>query len=57
MKRTSTYKMSKRLKTMLALMPFHDKAEKDRWKSYMINAEVTAASVDRVVIGKSGSND
>jgi len=57
MKRTSTYKMSKRLKTMLALMPFTNKQEKDLWKSYMIGAEMTAASVDRVVLGKPGSND
>ena len=48
MKRTANYKMPKRLKTMLALMPFHDTEERARFKNKMINAEIYAAKTERV---------
>jgi len=52
MKRTSTYKMPKSLKTMLALLPFHNQEEKSRFKNRMINAHIHAAKVERVSPGK-----
>jgi len=52
MKRTSTYKMPKSLKTMLALLPFHDKEEKARFKNRMINAHIHASKVERASPGK-----
>ena len=52
MKRTATYKMPKSLKTMLALLPFHDKEEKIRFKNRMINAHIHAAKVERASPGK-----
>lgn len=57
MKRTSTYKMSKRLKTMLALMKFDNAEEKIRFKHRMINAEIQASTSERVSIGVKGGND
>jgi len=48
MKRTANYKMPKRLKTMLALMPFHDTEERARFRNKMINAEIYAAKIERV---------
>ncbi len=41
-KPTSTYKMSKPLKTMLALGSFKSKEERSLWKKAMIQAELTA---------------
>jgi hypothetical protein len=57
MKRTETYKMSKRLKTMLALMPFQDGEERARFKNRMINAEIYAAKSERVHPSKAKTND
>jgi len=57
MKRTATYKMSKQLKTMLALMKFENNEERSRFKQRMINAEIHAASVERVMIGAKNGND
>ena len=48
MKRTANYKMSKRLKTMLALMNFTDAEERARFRNKMINAEIYAAKTERV---------
>ena len=49
MKSTSTYKMSKPLKTSLALSKFKDAHQKGAWKKAMINAEIHAKSVERVI--------
>lgn len=57
MKRTANYKMSKKVKTMLALMKFESKEERSRFKQRMINAEIHAASVERVLISSKGGND
>ena len=40
--------MSKRLKTMLALMNFTDAEERARFRNKMINAEIYAAKTERV---------
>lgn len=47
MKRTSSYKMPKTLKTMLALMPFYNAEEKARFKKRMIDAQIQAEHFDR----------
>lgn len=57
MKRTSTYRMTKALKTSLALGRYKDKEQKDAWKNAMIGAEIHAASVERHIMGKPGGND
>ena len=57
MKRTAAYKMSKQLKTMLALMKFETTEERSRFKQRMINAEIHASTVERVMIGAKGGND
>jgi len=44
--------MPKSLKTMLALLPFHNQEEKSRFKNRMINAHIHAAKVERVSPGK-----
>jgi hypothetical protein len=51
MKRTSNYKMSKKLKSLLALLPFPSKTEKSGFKNNMINAEIYAGTVERGVLG------
>ena len=38
-----TYRMSKSLKTSLALSPFQDPHKKGQWKRAMIDAELSAA--------------
>ncbi len=43
LKPTSSYKMSKALKTSLALNKFKDEHHKGAWKRAMIDAELTAA--------------
>ncbi len=40
MKRDKNYKMSKKLKTLLALLPFKDKEDRNRFRNNMIDAEV-----------------
>jgi hypothetical protein len=55
MKRNANYKMSKRLKTMLALMNFTDAEERARFRNKMINAEVYAAKTERVNTNKTKS--
>lgn len=57
MKRPANYKMSKQLKTMLALMKFETPEEKSRFKTRMINAEIHASTVERVMIGAKNGND
>jgi hypothetical protein len=49
MKRLSTYKMSKALKVSLALTKFKNKEQKDAWKNAMIDAEIHASNVERVI--------
>lgn len=41
-KPTATYKMSKPLKTMLAMGKFRDDADRHAWKNAMIGAELEA---------------
>ena len=43
LKPTKTYKMSKPLKTSLALSGFQDPHKKGQWKRAMIDAELSAA--------------
>ena len=43
MKPTKNYKMSKTLKTSLALATFQDPHQKGQWKRAMIDAEICAA--------------
>jgi hypothetical protein len=57
MKRPSNYKMSKRLKTALALGRYTDQHQRGAWKSAMTDAEIYAASVERHIMGKVGGND
>jgi len=57
MKRTSTYKMSKALKTSLRLGRYKDKDQRAEWKKAMVNAEIYANSVERVMIGAKNGND
>jgi len=49
--------MSKQLKTMLALMKFETTEERSRFKQRMINAEIHASTVERVLIRAKGGND
>lgn len=57
MKRTSTYKMSKALKSSLRLGRYKNKEQRDAWKNAMIGAEIYANSVERHIMGKPGGND
>ena len=57
MKRPATYRMSKPLKTSLALGRYKDNVQKNAWKNAMVDAEIHAASVERHIMGKVGSND
>jgi len=57
MKRTSTYKMSKALKSSLRLGRYKDNAQRAEWKKAMVNAEIYANSVERHIMGKPGGND
>ena len=41
MKRDKNYKMPKRLKTLLALLPFKTKADRNSFKNNMIDADVS----------------
>ena len=43
-KPTKTFRLSKRAKTMRALMSFKDKDQRDAFKNMMIQAELTPAS-------------
>jgi hypothetical protein len=40
MKRDKNYKMPKRIKTLLALLPFKNKEERNNFKNSMIDAEI-----------------
>ena len=40
MKRDKNYKMSKQLKTLLALLPFKGKEDRNRFRNNMIDAEI-----------------
>jgi hypothetical protein len=42
MKRDKNYKMSKRLKTLLALLPFKNKEARNSFKNNMIDAEIAS---------------
>lgn len=50
-KPTANYKMSKSLKTSLALGMFKDAHHKGQWKRAMIDAEIEAAKKPRVAKG------
>jgi hypothetical protein len=45
LKPTSNYKMSKSLKTSLALSKFKNKEQRDQWKRAMIDAELCSKIV------------
>jgi hypothetical protein len=57
MKRNSTYKMSKALKTSLTLGRYKNKQHRDEWKNIMINAEIYGNSVERHTLSKPVAND
>jgi hypothetical protein len=40
MKRDSNYKMTKQLKTLLALLPFKSREDRNRFRNNMIDAEI-----------------
>jgi hypothetical protein len=44
MKRDKNYKMSKRLKTLLALLPFKSTSDRNVFKNVMIDAELASQS-------------
>jgi hypothetical protein len=44
MKRDKNYKMSKRLKTLLALLPFKNTSDRNVFKNIMIDAELVSQS-------------
>jgi hypothetical protein len=44
MKRDKNYKMPKRLKTLLALLPFKNKEERNNFKNNMIDADIASQS-------------
>jgi hypothetical protein len=48
LKPTSNYKMSKPLKTSLALSTFKSKEQRDQWKRAMIDAELCSKIVVKV---------
>jgi hypothetical protein len=50
-KPTANYKMSKPLKTSLALGQFKNKDQKAQWKRAMIDAEIEAAKKPKVTKG------
>lgn len=50
-KPTANYKMSKPLKTSLALGKFQDQHQKAQWKRAMIDAEVEAAKKPKATKG------
>ena len=53
MKSTSNFKLSKPIKTLLALGKFTDQSQRDAWKSMMIQAQL--ASMVKVSRSKSES--
>jgi len=42
MKRDSNYKMSKRLKTLITLLPFKSREERNKFRNNMIDAEISS---------------
>ncbi len=57
LKPTSTYKMSKQLKTALALHKFKDTHDRGEWKRIMIQAELASALQPRKEKGRRGSEE
>jgi len=55
LRQTATYKMSKSLKTSLALSRFQDPHQKGAWKRAMIQAELAALIVPKTVKSDRGA--
>jgi hypothetical protein len=57
MKTTATFRISKRSKTMAALLKPHNKGENKSFLKAMVHAEAIAQSTERHMMGKAGGND
>lgn len=51
MKTTPTFKLSKYAKTMIALLPFQDKHQRNAFKRNMVEGEYYASTVERHMMG------
>ena len=51
MKTPSTFKLSKRNKTMLALLPFANREQREAMKRNMIQAQYTSGTSERHMMG------
>ena len=51
MKTSSTFKLSKYAKTMIALLPFRDNQQRNAFKKNMIEGEYCASTVERHMMG------
>ena len=57
MKIPATFKLSKRTKTMAALLKPHHKGENKSFRKAMVQAEAFAQTVDRHMMGSAGKNN
>jgi hypothetical protein len=57
MKTTATFRVSKRSKTMAALLNPHNKGENKSFLKAMIRAEAFAQSTERHMMGAAGKNN
>ena len=51
MKTPSTFKLSKKNKTLIALLPFQDKEQRNAFKLNMIQAQYTSGTSERHMMG------
>jgi hypothetical protein len=51
MKTSATFKLSKYAKTMIALLPFHDKQQRNAFRKNMVEGEYYASTVERQMMG------
>ena len=51
MKTPSTFKLSKKNKTLIALLPFQDKEQRNAFKRNMIQAQYTSDTSERLMMG------
>lgn len=51
MKTPSTFKLSKKNKTLIALLPFQDKEQRNAFKRNMIQAQYTSDTSERHMMG------
>ena len=56
MKTPSTFKLSKRAKTMAAILPFKDKEQRNAFKQNMVESEYYASTVERHMMGVNAKN-